>query len=330
MTMDGEIAWTRRANAVRSTASTIKMLNALVVRDIASLDTTITVTRRAAAIDEGDVGLRRGQKLTVRQLLQIMLVASANDAAEALAIGVGHTQTEFVDLMNAKARSLGLTRTFAVDPHGLGRRNVSTAKELSVLARAVMADPVLRSIVRKRSVRVPRKGGTYTVVKSTNHLLGVYVGMEGVKTGYTIPAGFCIVGAAKRGDVELLGMVLGAPTLKSRFTQMRKLLDWGFAHIHSRTLVSAEATLGPVPVANGTEVSVPVRPSCDATMTLFDGGGSLTTSISVPAAVIAPVTRGQQLGFITISRNGIVLVSVPLVADADVPLEQAPLAAFGR
>lgn len=231
MTMDGsQTIWARRTTVRRPVASTIKMLNALVVMENASLDETVTVTRKAARINDGDVGLYAGQRLTVRQLLQMMLIASANDAAEALAIHIAGSEKAYVGMMNAKAASLGLTRTHAVDPHGLSKKERSCAADLVILARNVMADPVLRDIVSKKRVKVPRRNGRVVTYRSTNKLLGRYTGIEGVKTGYTRPAGFCLVSVAKRGDVELVAVVLGAKSNPGRFSEMRKLLDYGFAH----------------------------------------------------------------------------------------------------
>ena len=234
MTMDGSPLWSRNPDAHRRVASTIKMLNALVVRDRAKLDDVIVVTRKAEAINDGDVGLVAGQRLTVRQLLNIMLIPSANDAAMALAIGIGGSEAKYVKLMNAKAKKLGLKSTHAADPDGLNKKETSTANDLTVLARKVMADPVLRSIVRQRSVSVPRTNGGHSTVHSTDLLLGHYKGMEGTKTGFTNPAGYCFVGSAKRSGVELLGVVLGAKSNAGRFSEMRKLLDWGFANYSAR------------------------------------------------------------------------------------------------
>jgi D-alanyl-D-alanine carboxypeptidase (penicillin-binding protein 5/6) len=233
MTIDGTVLWSRNPDARRQTASTIKMLNALVLRQqVANLDATVTVPKQAAALRyNGGVGLVTGQKLTYRQLLNMMLIASANDAAEAIAVDVAGSQAAYVALMNAKAAALGLTHTHAVDPHGLGKSETSSARDLTVLARHVLADPILAPIVRTRSVVVPRPGHKARTFASTDLLLGHYTGIVGVKTGFTNPAGYCFVGAAKRGSVELVGVVLGTKSLAARFAQMRVLLDWGFAHV---------------------------------------------------------------------------------------------------
>jgi D-alanyl-D-alanine carboxypeptidase (penicillin-binding protein 5/6) len=185
-----------------------------------------------------------------------------------------------------------------------------------------MADPVLRSIVSKRSVTVTRRNKKTVTYKSTDALLGHYTGMEGVKTGYTSASGYCFVGAAKRGGVELLGVVMHTKSNADRFGQMRKLLDWGFKHCHMRLLVSADATMGAVAVDGAATQMVTLHAARETSAALLDGG-TIETSVSLPATVTAPVTRGQQLGTVRVSRDGVLVVSVPLLADADVPA--APL-----
>jgi D-alanyl-D-alanine carboxypeptidase (penicillin-binding protein 5/6) len=315
MTMDGTVLWSRHPASHRRVASTIKLLNALVLRDSGtSLDATVTVPRKACIWD-GGVGLVRGQVLTIRQLLRMMLIASANDAAEVIAIRVGGSEKAYVAMMNAKAAALGLKNTHAIDPHGLSKRETSTAADLTVLARHAMADPVLRKTVRKKTVLVPRPGHKARRVKSTDLLLGCYDGIEGVKTGFTNPAGYCFIGAAKRGEVELLGVVLGAKSNPGRFSEMRHLLDWGFKHTHSQTLVSTDTTMGTLPVAGFPGLWATVHPAETVIRALLDGG-PFQTIVTLPANVTWPVVPGLQVGTVEVSRGGVTFATVPLLVDA--------------
>jgi D-alanyl-D-alanine carboxypeptidase (penicillin-binding protein 5/6) len=294
---------------------------------IASLDTTVTVPKQAAAIKDGGVGLVTGQQLTYRQLLNMMLIASANDAAEAVAIDVAGSQAAYVALMNAEAMALGLQHTYAVDPHGLGKRERSSADDLTILARHVLADPVLAPIVCTCSVVVPRPGHKARVFPSTDLLLGhykgrvlvgCYAGIVGVKTGFTDPAGYCFVGAAKRGAVELVGVVLGTKSnagKTGRFAEMRILLDWGFAHAHARTLASPETTFE-VQVSGVDTVTASI--DCTVTRVLLDTSKVVTTTTPSPTAT-APISAGEQVGTEEFGCNGVTFATVPLFADADPP-----------
>jgi D-alanyl-D-alanine carboxypeptidase (penicillin-binding protein 5/6) len=318
MTLDGRTIWSRAPLTRRAVASCIKMLNALVARDNTKL-TDIVVVPDKAVMWNGGVGLVAGQRFTIQQTLQMMLVASANDAAEAMAIHVAGTEKKYVALMNAKAKALGLTSTVAADAHGLSEKERSTAADLSVLARTVMADPVLRSIVRMSHVTVRRRNGKTATYSSTDGLIAQhYPGIEGVKTGYTSASGYCFVGAAKRGGVELLGVVMHTKSNADRFNQMRALLNWGFAHTHMRLVVSPASTMGSVTVDTILQQTVPVHPAFEASAAVFDGSGALETSVSLPASVAAPVAQGSRLGTVTVSQDGVTLATVPLVASSSV------------
>jgi len=154
--------------------------------------------------------------------------------------------------------------------------------------------------------------------------------MEGTKTGYTRASGFCFVGSAKRGGVELLGVVLGAKSNPGRFSEMRKLLDWGFAHCHVRALLSKGATMAVVPVTSGVATSVAVCTTRSVSMALFDGGGPVTTRLTLPASVTATVTLGQELGTAEVYEGGSMIASAALVAASAVPAAPASVTATDR
>jgi D-alanyl-D-alanine carboxypeptidase (penicillin-binding protein 5/6) len=314
LTMQGVPLWSHSPNAQRRVASDIKMLTALVVRDHTKLDDVVVVPKQVKQVWSGGVGLVPGQRLTVWQLLRIMLIPSANDAAVTLAVHVGGTQAKFVAMMNAKAKALGLKNTHAIDPDGLGKKETSSARDLAVLAQHVMADSHLRQIVGTTSVSVPRPGGSHSTYHSTNLLLGHYAGMEGTKTGFTNPAGYCFVATCKRGGVELVGVVLGARSNAGRFSEMRKLLDWGFAHCHVRTLVSKDTTLGSEPVTGGLDTSVTVEATRSVSAAVLDGSGPATVNLQMLSFTMAPVALGQPLGLAWVYERGSFIATTTVVA----------------
>jgi len=317
VTVGGVELWSKNPDDRRRVASTMKMLNALVVRDRAKLDETVTVTKKAADVPDG-VGLQTGQKIKLYQMLRIMLLPSSNGAAEALAIHIAGSEKKYVAMMNAKARQLGLHNTKAADPHGLSPDGYSSAADLSVIAANLLKDPVLKGIVSETKVHVPRPGGGSSTIYSTDKLIGKYPGLIGGKTGYTDPAKYCFVAAAQRNGVELIGVVLGAEAPLDRFSEMRKLLDWGFAHTKIKTVVSAEETAGTVPVHRGEQPSVAVRASRAETIPLPTTGPSIRKRVVLIPSVVAPVSAGQQLGLIEVSRGGSVIATVSLVAESAV------------
>jgi serine-type D-Ala-D-Ala carboxypeptidase (penicillin-binding protein 5/6) len=322
-TIDGQRLWVRNPSTKRHVASTIKMLNALVVREQADLDRIVTIPKDAAETEDG-VGLVKGQRVTVRKLMQLMMVCSANDAASALAIRVSGSEKKHVSLMNAKAKELGLTRTHAVDPHGLSKKEVSTARDLAILGRAVMADTWLRKTVRMRSVVLTRPHRKPKRIEATNDMLGHYRGIEGVKTGFTYAAGYCFVGAAKRGNLELVGVVLGAKSNDGRFAEMRKLLNWGFNRYYMKRLVSMTDTMPVVTVeaSENTTVGVTVHAEQDVSRAVVKGyrvEKSVTLPETMPVVMAAHIKRGDQVGYLRFKQLDKTLVTVKLLADSDFP-----------
>ena len=316
MTMDGHVLWSKHANTPRHVASTIKMLNALVVLDRAKLTDTVVVTKQAQTRN-GGVWLGAGQRLTVRQLLDMMLIHSANDAATVLALHVGGTQARFVAMMNAKAASLGLTHTHAVDPDGVSGKEVSTAEDLSVLGRQIMASRVLRPIVGRAWVSVPQWRGKPVKFASTDLLIGHYEGLEGIKTGFTTGAGFCYVAAAKRGGVELLGVVLGAQSESARFSAMRVLLDWGFSHSHVQQVVSRHATR----TVEVRSQPVVVYAANAASATVFNEAGPLQERVEMSSHTTTQISQGERLGTLVVSQDAFVLARVPLLSSQSLSSE---------
>jgi D-alanyl-D-alanine carboxypeptidase (penicillin-binding protein 5/6) len=251
--------------------------------------------------------------------MQLMMVCSSNDAASALAIHVSGSEKKHVSRMNAKAKELGLTRTHAVDPHGLSKKEISTARDLSVLGRAIMADSWLRKTVLMESVVLRRPHLRPKRLQATNDMLGHYRGIEGVKTGFTYAAGYCFVGAAKRGKLELVGVVLGAKSNNGRFAEMRKLLNWAFDRYYMKRLVSTATTMGVVivQVSEDETAAVTVHAATEESRAVIHGY-VVDKEITLPTTVTAPIKRGDQLGVVRVSQNGTRLVSVKLLADTDV------------
>jgi D-alanyl-D-alanine carboxypeptidase (penicillin-binding protein 5/6) len=172
--------------------------------------------------------------------------------------------------------------------------------------------------VSKRSVSVPGPKGSHSIYASTDKLLGHYLGIEGIKTGFTNPAGYCFVGAAKRGDTELVGVVLGAGSNADRFAQMSKLLDWGFARYRTRKLVSDASPIGVVSVGRSGDATVAVRPAASFSLLQPAKEAAATVRVTLPQSVPSSVWRGQQLGTAEVYKSGSIVATVPLLAEAAV------------
>lgn len=320
VTGDGRVLWSRFADDERAMASITKVMTAVVVLEHTSLDDKVKVAPGATRVGESEAGLVAGRSYTVRKVLEALLVKSGNDAAEALAQHVSGSEKAFVDLMNAKARTLGLTHTNFVNSHGLDAPGHHTsAGDLATLARYAMGIPEFRRIVGLEKTTIPGPGGRIITLENSNQLIGKYPGADGVKTGWTDDAGYCLAASAERHGVELYAIVLAAQSETTRFSYARRLLDWGFAHYRPMRVATAGADRGAVPVTDYLDVAVPIVTAATADVPVFDLEGTVTVTADVAPEISAPVSRGQRLGTLTVTQGDRLLARVPVVAAADVP-----------
>jgi D-alanyl-D-alanine carboxypeptidase (penicillin-binding protein 5/6) len=318
-TKDGRELWARDANARRAMASTTKIMTAVVVLERAGLDDVVTVRKTDVKVGESGMGLRVGEELTVRQLLEGMLIQSGNDAATALAVHVAGSVEGFVAMMNAKAASLDLVDTRYMNPHGLDvPGHYTTAADLTALSRYAMRDPEFQRIVKTVSTRAVTEHFTHKL-ENSNLMLKIYPGADGIKTGWTDEAGYCVIVSAKREGVSLVATVLGAASEEGRFGQATRLLDWGFAHYRPTQVATAGERTGNVRVSDYLERTVPTAAAESTTVAVFDLSGPVRRRIDLLPEVGAPVVQGQVLGTMSVYQGDRLLAQVPVVAAKSVP-----------
>lgn len=234
----GASFYEKNADVPRPMASTTKVMTALLAVEHGSLDQTVLVGADAAALvrpDSSKMGLSAGEQLTLRDLLYGLMLPSGNDAAVAIADAIGGSEAHFVEMMNARARELGLTHTHYANPHGLDDDDhYTSAHDLAVLAAAALRQEELVKIAGTLHYSIPQtdlhKG--YELQTGDDLLAGArspYPGALGLKPGYTGPAGYTMAFAARRHGHLIVGAVLGDPSWQVRIDDMRALLDWGFA-----------------------------------------------------------------------------------------------------
>jgi serine-type D-Ala-D-Ala carboxypeptidase (penicillin-binding protein 5/6) len=306
----GEVLLSHDAREPVPIASLTKLMTVLLTLEHAKLSSVVTVSPEAAAVGESSAGLVAGEKLTVRQLLEGALVASANDAADALGSYIGHgSETRFVAMMNARARQLGLRSSHYVRPDGLDAPgHVSSAHDVTYLARLLMHRPAIRQIVRMRTATLP--GGR--VLHTWNDLLFSYPGIFGVKTGHTSEAGWNQVAAARRGGVSIYATLIGSPDRTTRNRDLAKLLDWGFAHYERVRPVLPGKTYAWARLGYGRRRLALVAQHSFFPVARVDR--RIVERVVYPDTVSLPVSRGQSLGQVRVYQEGRLLGAVPLVA----------------
>lgn len=309
----GEVLWEKSAQRKMAMASTTKMMTALVALEQADPDSTVTILPEWTGIEGSSMYLKAGEQYTLRQLLQGMMLVSGNDAATAVACAVSGSEEAFVQLMNEKARDLGLTDTHFENPHGLdGEEHYSTARDLARLAGAAMENPAFEEIVGMSSCTI----GNQTYVNH-NKLLRQCPGVIGVKTGYTKSAGRILVSCCQREGLRLICVTLRDP---QDWADHSALYDWAYGTYHSEPVLTAEP-LPALPAATGRGETVSVVPARPISV-VTDGTDRITVRLYLPRMVFPGVQCGEPAGTARVYRNGILYGEYPLQFGSDLPLPE--------
>ena len=317
----GDFIYEKRADDVLPMASTTKIMTALVAAERLTPDEKIEIDARAVGIEGSSLYLTAGDSYTAKELIEGMLLASANDAAAALAIAVAGDIPAFAEMMNGRAREIGLSATHFENPHGLdGESHRTTARELALISAEAMENELLRGIFREKNAVIGEGEGRRTL---TNHnkMLRLYDGCTGVKTGFTKKSGRCLVTAAERDGLTLIGVTLSAP---DDWDDHTKMLDYGFSLYEKRTVAEAGDISYTLPVIRGGEVvSITVRNTEVLSAVCKKGDGADTEKhIRLTRYTAAPVRCGDVLGEAIFTSGERVIGSVKLRAAEDVASEE--------
>ena len=227
----GRILYEKNGNKQTPMASTTKIMTAIVVLENANLKDTVTITSKAAGTGGSRLGLKKDDKITVNDLLYGLMLRSGNDAAVALAIHIGGSIEGFAQMMNDKAKEMGLTNSHFVVPHGLDNEgHYTTAYELAKMADYALNVAKFKEIVSCQTATIYINGYA-KVINNTNQLLGSVSGVYGVKTGFTNGAGRCLVSSCKRDDLDIITVIIGADTTKMRTADTIKLIQYDYENI---------------------------------------------------------------------------------------------------
>jgi serine-type D-Ala-D-Ala carboxypeptidase (penicillin-binding protein 5/6) len=291
-------------------ASLTKLMTVLVTLEKTQLSDLVTVSPEAAAVGESSVNLRAGEQLTVRDLIEACLIQSANDAAWALADHVGRgSETRFVAMMNRRARQLGLSETHFVRPDGLDAAgHVSSARDVTMLARLLMRKAVVRQIVALRDATIA--GGRR--LHTWNDLLGTYPGVVGVKTGHTSAAGWSEVAAVRGQGVIVYATILGSPDRTTRNDDLVELMNWGLSRFRVVSVISAGRSYARAETSYGRGELSLVAPRSVRRAVVTER--PLVERVVAPVGVELPVQKGEELGEVRVYERGRLIARSPLVA----------------
>ncbi|MFN8203661.1 MAG: D-alanyl-D-alanine carboxypeptidase family protein [Solirubrobacteraceae bacterium] len=313
-----DVVLRRSANERRSIASTTKLMTALVTLEHADLDDRVRAIGYAASPVESLMGLQRGDRVTIRDLLRGLLLASGNDAAATLAVRVGGSRRAFVRMMNERARALGLRNTHYSNPVGLDERgNYSSAMDLVKLSLILLRNPFFARTVNRTSATVEIDGDRRRIV-NRNTLLRQAKWVNGVKTGHTLQAGYVLVGSARRNGVRLVSAVLGDPSEAARDADSLALLRWGLSRYQRSTAVHKGEVLARPKLAFRDQRARLV--AAYRVRTVTRRGERLDVRVvGAPREISTAVPAGRRMGTVVVSRRGRELARVPLVTAAAIP-----------
>jgi D-alanyl-D-alanine carboxypeptidase (penicillin-binding protein 5/6) len=313
----GRVLFAENAEQRLPQASLTKIMTALLVIENGDLHKDVVISKNAEETGESSIWLEEGEVLSRNQLLYALMLPSANDAAVALAESVAGSEQEFVSQMNERARELSLKNTHFANPHGLDAEgHYSSAFDLASLTREGLEDPLFRDVVTTKEMSIPWPGHDWErALINRNQLLNRYQGSRGVKTGYTSNAGCCLVGAAQRGDMKLITVVMNSYDM---YGDTERLLNYGFDNYEMDVLEESNQTYQ-VKVSGGTDEIVSVKPERQiAVAVLPDEKGQLSIKTELVEQVEAPVKKGAVLGKGTILLNDKKIDEINYIAQEDV------------
>jgi D-alanyl-D-alanine carboxypeptidase (penicillin-binding protein 5/6) len=315
---DGTVMFAKRPDAERAIASTTKLMTALLALEEADPGDVFAAPAYNAAPAESRINLREGERMTVEDLLQALLLESANDAAVDLAENIAGSRQAFVDQMNERAAELGLDHTSYANPIGLDAPgNYSSARDLATLARTLLRNRRFARIVDTPEATL-ESGIRPRVVENRNDLVAAYPWVDGVKTGYTLNAGNVLVGAAARGPrARVISVVLGEPSEAARDADTLTLLRWGLGRFSRVRVLDRSRALARSDIEYRDE-DARLVPRRGVVLTLRDGQ-RLRRRVNAPDELEGPLAAGAAVGSVTVLVDGRPVRRVALVTAADVP-----------
>ncbi len=319
----GEILLEENADEALPPASVTKIMTLLLIMEAVEdgrlgWEETVTTSEYAASMGGSQVFLEPGEEMTVAEMVKCVVVASANDAAVALAERVSGSEEAFVKLMNERAAELGMKNTHFLNTNGLDNDldgHVTSARDIAIMSRELITKhpKILEySSIWMDSIRDGAFGLT-----NTNRLIRFYKGANGLKTGSTAKAKFCISATAERDGMQLIAVIMAAPSRDERNEIAKKLLDYGFAGWEIAKF-APEDEFEPLRVMGGVAKDIKIE-SAETSVLIKKGQASkLTRSVSLPESVEAPVNRGDEVGRIEYYIDGVLIKSCPITSSENV------------
>ncbi|KAF0816938.1 MULTISPECIES: D-alanyl-D-alanine carboxypeptidase family protein [unclassified Cytobacillus] len=318
----GTVLYEKNSDEQLPPASMTKVMTMLLIMEAIdegklSWDEKIRTSEYAASMGGSQIFLEPGEEMTTKQMLQGIAIGSGNDASVAMAERIAGSEEAFVEMMNKKAKELGLKNTNFLNPTGLSAKNhYSTAHDMAIMAKELLKYEKITDFTGTYEAYLREDTEKKFWLVNTNRLVRFYPGVDGLKTGFTSEAKYCLTATAEKDGMRVIAVVFGAPTSKERNAQVTKMLDFAFSQYKTHPMYERNHVLGKVKVSKGEKKMVEALTSEPISLLTKKGESikEIEQKITLNKNIKAPVHKGDQIGTLTLKKDGKVLVESSLVA----------------
>ncbi|MGP4082117.1 D-alanyl-D-alanine carboxypeptidase family protein [Pseudalkalibacillus sp. R45] len=322
----GTVLFDKNADEKLPPASMTKIMTMILVMDALhkgkiNLKDKVRTSEYAASMGGSQIFLEEGEIMTVEEMLKGVALASGNDASVALGEFIAGTNDAFVKMMNEKAKELGLKNSNFKNATGLPETDhYSTARDMALMAKELLKYEQITNYTGKYEDYLRQNTDKKFWLVNTNKLVKFYPGVDGLKTGYTNEAKYCLTATAKKDDMRVIAVVMGAPTTKERNAQVTQMLDYAFANYETERIYERHQMIDEIPIQKGVSKTIQMATSEPISLLMKKGEKKmkLTTEIKINKQVKMPIEKGDRLGTLVVKNNGKTVTESPLVASENV------------
>ncbi|MDN0190139.1 D-alanyl-D-alanine carboxypeptidase DacF [Bacillus stercoris] len=321
----GKVLYNKNSNERLAPASMTKIMTMLLIMEALDkgkikMSDKVRTSEHAASMGGSQIFLEPGEEMTVKEMLKGIAIASGNDASVAMAEFISGSEEEFVQKMNKKAKELGLKNTSFKNPTGLTEEgHYSSAYDMAIMAKELLKYESITKFTGTYEDYLRENTDKKFWLVNTNRLIKFYPGVDGVKTGYTGEAKYCLTASAKKGNMRAIAVVFGASTPKERNAQVTKMLDFAFSQYETHPLYKRNETVAKVKVKKGKQKLIELTTSEPISILTKKGEdmNNVKKEIKMKDNISAPIQKGQELGTLVLKKDGEVLAESPVAAKKD-------------
>lgn len=322
----GTVLFEKNSDERLSPASMTKIMTMLLIMEALEdgkiqWNEKVRTSEYAASMGGSQVFLEEGEEMTVDELLRAISISSANDASVAMAERIAGSEKQFVKMMNQKAKELGLKDTKFQNATGLPAKNhYSSARDMAILAKELLKHEKITNYTSQYESYLREGTNKKFWLVNTNRLVKFYPGVDGLKTGFTKEAKYCLTATAKKGDMRVIAVVFGAPTSKERNKLITEMFDYAFSQYETKQFYAKGDELGKVTVEKGQQRNIKIAAGESISLLTKKGEkmDDVKTSLKLNKHIQAPIKKGDEIGKIVLIKNGKVLSENSAIAAENV------------